>query len=127
MAEVAYPNEIDRIVEAVLHGPGEVPVAWRQAAAAQAATLSGSELPAPTAPPELQEEPLTSYLATVTLQAHEVTDEDVQRLRGAGLSEDAIFELTVSTALGAALMRLERGLALLRIGELARRDDNHET
>ena len=35
-------------------------------------------------------------------------------LQRAGSSEDAIFEITVSAALGAALGRLERGLTALR-------------
>jgi len=43
-----------------------------------------------------------------------VTDADVAGLAPAGYSEDAVFELTVAAAVGAALNRLERGLAALR-------------
>ena len=46
--------------------------------------------------------------------AYKLTDDDLNALRRAGSSEDAIFEITVSAALGAALDRLERGLAALR-------------
>jgi hypothetical protein len=46
--------------------------------------------------------------------AYTVTDADVQELKAAGLSEDEIFELTVSTAVGVGLGRLETGLAALR-------------
>src|SRR5205814_2910761 len=42
------------------------------------------------------------------------TDEDLAALQRAGTSDDALFEVTVSAALGAALGRLERGLAALR-------------
>jgi hypothetical protein len=35
-------------------------------------------------------------------------------LRRAGYSEDAIFEITVSAALGAGMIRLERGLAAMK-------------
>jgi hypothetical protein len=40
----------------------------------------------------------------------------VASLRRAGYSEDAIFEITSSAALGAALGRLERGMAALQGG-----------
>jgi len=42
-----------------------------------------------------------------------VTDADIEGLLRAGFSEDEIFEVTASAALGAALARLERGLAVL--------------
>jgi alkylhydroperoxidase/carboxymuconolactone decarboxylase family protein YurZ len=38
----------------------------------------------------------------------------VAALRAAGYSEDAIFEIVASVAVGAGLGRLERGLAALR-------------
>jgi len=50
----------------------------------------------------------------VARHAYKLTDDDLTALRRAGSSEDAIFEITVSSALGAALDRLERGLAALR-------------
>ena len=57
---------------------------------------------------------LAAYVDKVARHAYEVTDEDVGALQRAGNSDDALFELTVSAALGAALGRLERGLAALR-------------
>jgi len=56
---------------------------------------------------------LRTYLEKVRDHAYKVTDEDVEALKRAGYSEDAIFELTASAALGAALLRLERGLIAL--------------
>jgi hypothetical protein len=56
---------------------------------------------------------LVTYLEKVRGHAYRVTDEDVEALKHAGYSEDAIFELTVSAAIGAALVRLERGLIAL--------------
>jgi hypothetical protein len=50
----------------------------------------------------------------VALHAYKVTDEDLVALQRLGLSDDALFEMTVSAALGAAVCRLERGLAALR-------------
>jgi alkylhydroperoxidase family enzyme len=56
---------------------------------------------------------LDRYVATVRDHAQRVTDADITALGGAGLSEDAIFELTVAAAVGAATRRLVTGLALL--------------
>jgi hypothetical protein len=58
--------------------------------------------------------PLASYVDKVALHAYTVTDADVAALVQAGHSEDAIFEITVTAAVGAALARLDRGLAALR-------------
>jgi alkylhydroperoxidase family enzyme len=59
-------------------------------------------------------EELTRYVDKVAKHAYKVTDADVEALHLAGYSEDAIFEITLSAALGAGLARLERGLEALR-------------
>jgi hypothetical protein len=46
--------------------------------------------------------------------AYKVTDKDIEALKQAGYSEDAIFEITISAAVGAAYARLERGLEILK-------------
>ena len=56
---------------------------------------------------------LLSFVEKVRNHAYKVTDEDIATLKRSGHSEDEIFELTASAALGAALMRLERGLIAL--------------
>ena len=56
---------------------------------------------------------LASYVEKVRHHAYKVTDADVEALKRAGYSEDAIFEVTVAAALGAALTRLERGMIAL--------------
>jgi alkylhydroperoxidase family enzyme len=60
------------------------------------------------APPEL-----APYLDKVRRNAFKVTDQDIQALRDAGYSEDAIFEQTVSVAVAAGLDRLKAGLEVL--------------
>jgi hypothetical protein len=57
---------------------------------------------------------LRAYVDKVATQAYRITDEDVEALKRAGHGEDAIFEITAAAALGAAIMRLERGLIVLR-------------
>ena len=87
---------------AVLAGPAHLPAAVCEAAA----TLG----PVP--------EAVGAYVEKVAHRAVDVTDADVDALRAAGYSEDAIFELTVATAMGAGMRRLRAGMAALK-GERA--------
>jgi alkylhydroperoxidase family enzyme len=59
-------------------------------------------------------ENLRAYVTKVARHAYKVTDDDVEQLKRAGYSEDEIFELTASAAVGAALMRLDRASRLLQ-------------
>jgi alkylhydroperoxidase family enzyme len=61
-------------------------------------------------------EVLRSYVDKVARHAYRVTDEDVDALKQAGYTEDQLFEITVSAAVGAGLHRLEAGLAALEAG-----------
>ncbi|MEX2157651.1 MAG: hypothetical protein WD773_12530 [Gemmatimonadales bacterium] len=87
-----------RLVDAVLNMPGDTSSELRRA------VMERGKVPAPLAP----------YVDKVAQHAYKVTDEDVAALRLAGHSDDALFEVTVSAAVGAALERLERGMAALR-------------
>jgi alkylhydroperoxidase family enzyme len=105
-----YEPLVQRLNQAILYGHGVTQPALRQAVESGAATLGGrsskqgSEAPAA----------LTQYIEKVARHAYKVTDADIEALQQAGYSEDAIFEITVSAALGAAMGRLERGLAALK-------------
>jgi alkylhydroperoxidase family enzyme len=94
----------------VLNSPGASDPTTRRAAEARAAALGGRASAASSAVPLA----LAPYIDKVAGRAYIVTDEDVVALRQAGYSEDAIFEITISAALGAAMARLERGLAALK-------------
>jgi len=108
MDAVTYPEEVRRLMLAVLDGPGEASKDLRRAAATHAARLGAGHRPALPIPADLE-----GYVRLVALHAAEVTDEDVAALKQAGYSEDAIFDITVAAALGAGLARLERGLRAL--------------
>ena len=56
---------------------------------------------------------LAPYLAKVHARAFTVTDADVEALKQAGLSEDAIFEATVTVAIGEGLRRIDAALAVI--------------
>jgi hypothetical protein len=86
----------DRVTATVLDGPAIAPQSVRRAAAA------GRDLPA-----DLQ--PLVDKIRA---HAYRVTDEDVARAQ-ATRGDDALFELIVSAALGAAHDRLTAGLRAL--------------
>src|SRR5215471_11864846 len=81
----------------------------RQAVEARAASFGGrpggvTEVPAA----------LAAVVDRIAQHADEVSDDDIAALKRAGYSEQAIFEIAASAALGAGLSRLERGLAALR-------------
>ena len=94
-----HTEAVERVAEAILETPGDAEVDLRQAVEAYAAGRS-TEIPSD----------LRSYVDKVAQNAYKVTDEDVGALRAAGYSEDAIFELTLAAALGAARARLDAGL-----------------
>jgi hypothetical protein len=102
----ALPPKVQALVAALFDGRGETEPALRRAVAGRAETpldAGGGAIP-----PELE-----GYVDKVARQAYRVTDDDIAALRSAGHSEDAIFEITLSAALGAGLVRMERGLAAL--------------
>jgi hypothetical protein len=85
------------LTQAVLDSPATTPVDLRRAA------FEGS----------LANAELAGYVALVEENAYRVTQTRLSALRNLGMSDDAIFELTVASALGAAQRRLEAGMSLL--------------
>jgi hypothetical protein len=57
--------------------------------------------------------PAAAFLEKVRRHAYKITDEDVEAMRAAGLSEDEIYELTIVAAMGAAMRRYEAGMRAL--------------
>ncbi|MDQ2904009.1 MAG: hypothetical protein M3Y81_10685 [Chloroflexota bacterium] len=105
-----YAAYTQRLIDGVHNSPGATDATLRQAIEAQSAQFSlrssqeGEQIPPAVA----------AYIKKVALYACKTTDEDIEALRGAGYSEDAILEITLSAALGAGMIRLERGLAALK-------------
>ncbi len=88
----ALPAKVERLVESVSSAPGEC-------AGIRRAILAGA------APDELR--PLVDK---VDRAAHRVTDGDLDRLRGRGLSETAILEIVLAASLESGLRRMRAGL-----------------
>jgi hypothetical protein len=94
-----YTDAVTRTTHAVLESAGATSTQQRWAAFHRRM----DELP----------KELRAYVDKVARHAYRITDEDVEGLKRTGHSEDAIFEITAAAALGAAIMRLERGLIVL--------------
>lgn len=115
MAEKVQPYRhaplVQELINSVLTAQGETSVTLRETLSASAASQGGeTREDASTIPADLDR-----YAKKVgTLEAYRVTDEEFQALRAAGYSEDAIFEITISSALGAGIARLNRGLSVLK-------------
>jgi hypothetical protein len=110
MPDDTHSAYAQRLIEAVLTTEGETDLSLRRAVEALAAQMGGRpSLQSDTIPPKL-----INYVKKVAQHAYKTTDEDIEALRKAGYSEDAIFEITLSAALGAGMARLERGLASLK-------------
>lgn len=105
----SYAELVRSLTESVLRTPGDTDPRLRQSVAGRAAEIGGLPSAAGEVPADLA--PLVDKIAR---HAYEVTEEDLAALQKAGYSDDALFEITVSGALGAARARLERGLAALR-------------
>ena len=108
-----YAAFTQRLVDCVLAAPGHTGTELRRAALARAARLGGRRdalswssggVPAP----------IAAYVDMVAQHAYRVREADLATLQRDGQSDDALFEITVAAAVGAALGRLERGLAALR-------------
>ena len=56
---------------------------------------------------------MSNYLAKVRDRAFAVTDQDVEALKEAGISEDEIFEQTVAVAIAEGLRRLDRAAEVI--------------
>jgi len=105
-----HASNIQRLIDAVLTSPGDTDPTLRREVEDWASELSGrSAAKTAEVPPEV-----ATYVKKVVLHAYMTTDKDIEGLRQDGYSEDAIFEITLSAALGAAMARLERGLAALK-------------
>jgi hypothetical protein len=100
-----HTEAIERVAAAVLGTPGDSDPELRAAVEQYAASLGGRAGEVPTLPDDLR-----PYVDKVARHAYKVTDADVDRLREGGYSEDAIFELTLAAALGAARARLTAGV-----------------
>jgi hypothetical protein len=114
MADIPEKHDIlyQRLTQALQTNPGATTPLLRTELtehAIQAQFAADSRFtPESNLPPDLQ-----TYVTKVRKHAYKVTNEDIAQLHNAGYSEDAIFEITLSIALGAGTKCLISGLTAL--------------
>ena len=101
----SHSEHVHQIIYAALHEPGFTEPKLRQRVETQAAIFRGAVREPAGVPTEL-----ANYVEKIALCAHSITDDDVEQVKDAGYSEDEIFELTVTAALGANFARMENML-----------------
>jgi len=97
------PTELTRARQPLLHAPGKTTPELRRAVeafvVAQRENALFQAFPVP--------DELTNYLQKLALHAYKITDKDFNNLRSAGYGDEAIYEITVTGAFGAALVGVE--------------------
>ena len=93
-----HDADLEALRRCILEAPGITETATRRGAFRATALLP----------------PAGPYLAMVRDQSYRLLDADLDALCAAGMTEDAIFELTIAAAAGEAFRRLELGLAAVR-------------
>lgn len=101
MGPPTHADEVAALRRSLLETPGATERTLREAA------FRGVELPAP----------LDAYVAKIHNESNRVTDHDVAGLLASAYSEDAVFEVTLAAAIGAANRRLDAGLAALQAAD----------
>jgi hypothetical protein len=98
MDATRHPSHVQALERAILETPGATTHEQRVASAAGRHSGDATE----------------EYLAKVRTASYRIVDDDLDRLKRGGLSEDAIFELTLAAAFGEAARRLDDAVAALR-------------
>lgn len=113
-----HSRHVDHLRSRVLLGDGVTSSELRRLAADHAGrvAIEPDRAHARETPERQQRLPsqIEGYVETVARHAYKTVDQDIESLKTPGYSEDAIFELTVSAALGVALEQLERATAVIR-------------
>jgi alkylhydroperoxidase family enzyme len=99
-----FDSYIRALVRAAAETPGHLDPVVRRAIQARSMGRTSTEVA----------EPLAAFVDLIAHRPSEVSDADVETLRQAEFSEDAIFEATVCAAVGAGVLRWERGMAAVR-------------
>jgi alkylhydroperoxidase family enzyme len=97
MAVVRHGELLADLGLAIVETPGATEPGQRQAAAAGALTGTNAD----------------GYLANVREASYRIVDDDIDELKRAGMSEDAILELTLAAAFGEARRRFDGVVAAL--------------
>lgn len=104
------PNAVQNVLKSILGSEGHSALSLRKSVFDLASSQSGS---AGKVGAISGYSALPTYVDKVTQTPYKVVDSDIEKLKIDGLSEDQIFELTVVTAVGNGIGRLEKTLSLI--------------
>jgi hypothetical protein len=96
---VPLPAKLQSAIDEILGDPGTTELSLRHAVLART-RVGDVQVP----------EVLREFVDKIATQPWTVNDDDFARLRGAGYSEDQLYEVTLAAALGAGLARFDAGL-----------------
>jgi len=100
------PSCVQKAIQAILNTPGATDISLRRAVL-ERTRLGSVQVP----------DNLLNLVDKIAERAWTINDEDFDRLRQAGYSEDQIYEVTMAAALGAGLQRFDAGLRALESNE----------
>lgn len=103
------PGKVQQLLSALFAPNGRTAPALRQSIEAYGEASAGINRTPGVIPADM-----TNYLDKMAHTAYRVTDKDIASLKEAGYSEDEIFEITWSVAVGAGLGRMKQGMMALR-------------
>lgn len=115
-----FQKQIDAVKDAFGSRAGDLSAEQHQNAVAYAESRFGGG--APTANTSAN---LIPFMDKLTFHAYKITDRDVETLRAAGYSDDAIFELIVGGSLGTGLATWEAGLEAIDAFFAEEREEQH--
>ncbi|KAA3655743.1 MAG: hypothetical protein DWQ04_33090 [Chloroflexi bacterium] len=98
------PTELAKARKPLLTAPGKTSPELREAVEAFVVQQRGHTRPQTQPIPD----ELTRYLTKLALYAYKITDKDMDALRTAGYGDEAIYEITIAGAYGAALVGIEK-------------------
>ena len=98
------PTELARARQPLLKAPGKTTPELRQAVEAFVVAQRGQDRPQMSPVPD----DLTTYLKKLALSAYKITDKSFDELHTIGYEDEAIYEITVTGAFGAALVGVEK-------------------
>jgi alkylhydroperoxidase family enzyme len=104
---MSLPTHLREAIHAILSSPGATESSLR------CDILQYARFGGPQTHPELLEKVLREFVEKIAEQPWATNDDDFARMRAVGYSDDQLFELTLTCALGAGLKRFDAGLRAL--------------
>ena len=107
------PKSVEKVVSKILGRDGHLEQEQRRRIFGFSASAADPTIETEGTQAELPEN-IKPIIEKITYHPYKVIDRDIEQLRSCGLSEDQIFEMTVSAAIGAGAGRLSLTRRLIK-------------